>query len=160
MPLSEYAYCVAFAFQMTEGVEQWICIIFYVKLRHSSVETIQMIQKATAIGNWWQSFLAKHQISQVTQPSYSSDLVPCDFWLFPKLNHLWKGRDFRLLMRFRKLWQGSWWRLGELYEVPKCLSFEGDWGIIVLCTMFLVSSSINVSIFHSAWLDTFWTDLI
>ena len=35
--------------------------------------------------------------------------------------------------------------------------FEGDWGITVLHTMFLVSSSINVSIFHSAWLDTFWT---
>ena len=36
--------------------------------------------------------------------------------------------------------------------------FEGDRGVIVLCTMFLVSS-INMSIFHSMWLDTFWTDL-
>ena len=33
-------------------------------------------------------------------------------------------------------------------------------GVIVLYTMFLVSSSINVSIFHSTWLDTFWTDLV
>ena len=33
--------------------------------------------------------------------------------------------------------------------------FEGDWGIIVLGTMFLVSSSINFSLFHSTWLDTF-----
>ena len=38
--------------------------------------------------------------------------------------------------------------------------FEGDWGITVPCTMFLVSSSINVSLFHITWLDTFWTDLI
>ena len=37
---------------------------------------------------------------------------------------------------------------------------EAEWGIIVLWTMFLVSSSINVSSFHSAWLDTFWTDLV
>ena len=37
--------------------------------------------------------------------------------------------------------------------------FEGDWGPIVLCTMFLISPSINVSIFHITWLDTFWTDL-
>ena len=37
--------------------------------------------------------------------------------------------------------------------------FKGDWGIVVLCTMFLVSSSINVFVFHSTWLDTFWTDL-
>ena len=36
--------------------------------------------------------------------------------------------------------------------------FEGYWGIIVLWTMFLVSSSINVSVFHMTWLDTFWTD--
>ena len=37
--------------------------------------------------------------------------------------------------------------------------FEGDWGIIVLCTMFLVSPSINISIFHITRLDAFWTDL-
>ena len=38
--------------------------------------------------------------------------------------------------------------------------FKGDRGIIVLCTMFLVSSAINDSIFHITWLDTFWTDLV
>ena len=41
--------------------------------------------------------------------------------------------------------------------------FEGDWGVIVLCTMFLVyllSSSRNVFIFGSTCLDTFWTDLV
>ena len=30
----------------------------------------------------------------------------------------------------------------------------------VQCFLYLVSFSINVSIFHSTWLDTFWTDLI
>ena len=38
--------------------------------------------------------------------------------------------------------------------------FEGNWGVVVLCTMLLVSSSVNVSIFHIAWLDIFWTDHI
>ena len=38
--------------------------------------------------------------------------------------------------------------------------FEGDWGVIVLCTVFLVSSSINVSVSHIIWLNTFWTDLV
>ena len=38
--------------------------------------------------------------------------------------------------------------------------FEGEWGVIVLCTMFPISSSINASIFQIAWLDTFWTDLV
>ena len=37
--------------------------------------------------------------------------------------------------------------------------FEGDWGVIVLCTVFPVSS-MNVSIFHITWLDTFWTGLV
>ena len=52
MPLSEHVYCVVVAFKMTERVEQWICIKFCVKLEHSSVETIWMIQKVTAMGNW------------------------------------------------------------------------------------------------------------
>ena len=30
----------------------------------------------------------------------------------------------------------------------------------VQCFLYLVSSSINVSVFHITWLDTFWTDLI
>ena len=53
MPLSEHVYCVVITFKMTEQVEQRICIKFCTKLEHySSVETIQMIQKAAAMGNW------------------------------------------------------------------------------------------------------------
>ena len=38
---------------------------------------------------------------------------------------------------------------------------EGDQGVIVLCTVFLVSCiSIHVSMFLATWLDTFWTDRI
>ena len=51
MLLSEHVYCVAVIFKMTERVEQQICIKFCIKLEHSSVETIQMIQKAAAMGN-------------------------------------------------------------------------------------------------------------
>ena len=50
MPLS--VYCVAVTFKMTEQVEQLICIIFCIKLEHSSVETFGMIQKDVAMGNW------------------------------------------------------------------------------------------------------------
>ena len=52
MLLSKQVYCVANTFRMNERVEQQICIKFCVKLEYSSVETIQMIQKATAMGNW------------------------------------------------------------------------------------------------------------
>ena len=52
MPLSEHVYCVAVTFEMTEQVEQQICIQFCVKLEHSYMETIWVIQKAAAVGNW------------------------------------------------------------------------------------------------------------
>ena len=50
--MSEHVYCVAVTLKMAEQVEQQICIKFGIKLEHSSVETIQMIQKAAAMGNW------------------------------------------------------------------------------------------------------------
>ena len=52
MSLSEHVYCVVFTFKMTERVEQRICVKFCVILERSSTETIWMIQKAVAIGNW------------------------------------------------------------------------------------------------------------
>ena len=51
--VSERVYCVAVAFKMTERVEQWICVKFWVKLEHSSMEIIWMIWKAVAMDNWW-----------------------------------------------------------------------------------------------------------
>ena len=63
-------------------------------------------------------------------PGDSTPLQPRfdTLWLlaFPKTKITFeKGRDFRPLMRFRKLRQGSWWQLGELYEVPRCLLWRG-----------------------------------
>ena len=49
---NEHVYCMAVPFKMTERVEQQICIKFCVKLEHSSTETVHMIQKAAAMGNW------------------------------------------------------------------------------------------------------------
>ena len=79
MPFSEHMYFVVIAFKMTEQVPQQICIKFCIKLEHSSVETIQMIQKGKlwATSYWqlhhdktlthtsrlMQSFLVKHQIT-------------------------------------------------------------------------------------------------
>ena len=52
MVLSERVYYVALTFKMTEQVKQQICIRFCIKLECSSMETIWMIQKAEAMGNW------------------------------------------------------------------------------------------------------------
>ena len=125
-PLSEHVYGAAGTFKMTEQVEQWICIKFCVKLEHSSMDTIQMIQKAAAVGPGdsphdnvpthasciVQSFFAKHQSTQVTQPSYNPDLVPCDFWLFQKLTSPLKGKRFQTI--------------DEIQECTTCLLYTSD----------------------------------
>ena len=122
-----------------------------------------------ATGNWqlhhdnaptcvsWlmQTLSVKHHITQVThRPPYSPDLAPWDFWLFPKLwvksplrgkisDYRWdsgisdKTADGDSNKGFCRVFWTVEETLGELCEVPRC------WGIIVLCTMFLVSSSIT-----------------
>ena len=115
---------------------------------HMSVHTSHLMQ----------SILVKHQLSQVTQPPYRPDLASCDFWLFPKLKSPLKGKKFQTVNKIQENTMGSWWWLGELCEVTRCVLWRGL-RFPYLCTLFLVSSSINVSIFHITWLDTFWTDL-
>jgi hypothetical protein len=41
----------------------------------------------------FREFLAKKSITKMDHPSYSSDLDPCDFWLFPKLKNALKRTD-------------------------------------------------------------------
>ena len=63
--MNECVYCVANTFEMTEPVEQQICIKFYVRLEHSSSKTVQMTQKATAMGNWSLATSSQHTHSCV-----------------------------------------------------------------------------------------------
>ena len=44
-----------------------------------------------------QSFLVRLPITQVTLPHYSPDLVPCDFWLSPKVKLPSKGKRFQTI---------------------------------------------------------------
>ena len=132
-----------------------LCIKFCFKLEHSSAETIWMIQKAAAMGNWWLAASSQqHTCSCITSrpeifwqniksprwlnPATAQIWCPVTSGLSPNQNRLWKGRDFR-----------CWWDLEKYNRVAdskweNCVRsqgayFEGDWGIIVLCTMFLVS---------------------
>ena len=100
---------------------------------------------------WWQIKLLRWL--RPLQPRFGA------LWLlaFPKtkitfeweeiLDHQWDSGQYD------EATDGDW----ENCVRSQLAYFEGDWGVIVLCTMFLVSSSRNVSIFHSTWLDTFWT---
>ena len=40
----------------------------------------------------------------MTQPPYSQDLVPCDFWLFPKLKSPLKGKRFQTINEIHQIW--------------------------------------------------------
>ena len=141
---------------MTKWVEQQICIKFFIKLECSSVETIWMIQKSAAMGNLWlaasssqcaahassliHSFLAKHQITQVTQhcplqPRFGA----LRFLAFPKTEITFEREEIT----------DHWWDSGKYDgtaggDWENCVRsqsayVEGDWGIIVLRTIFPVS---------------------
>ena len=170
MPLSEHVYRVAIVFKMTEWVEQRICIKFCVKFEHSSAEIIWMTPKATAMGNWW--------LAASSQQHAHACITSCAEFSGGTSNH--PGDSATLQPRFGTLWLLAFlktkitlereeisdhrWDSGkydgeadgywENYVKSQGAYFKGDWGIIVLCTMFLVSSSVNVSIFHITWLGT------
>ena len=102
------------------------------------------------------SFFEKHQITQVTQPLYSSDLAPYDFWLFPKPKSPLKVKRFQTIVKIHKSMMGQLMATGRTVRGPKVPTLKRTDALL----SYLVSSSINVSTFHMAWLDTFWTDLV
>ena len=148
---------------------------FCVKLEHSSTETTQMIQKATAMGNWWLAALSQqHAHSSVMSfaeffsktsnhpgdsAPYSPDLVPCNFWLFPKLKLPSKGKRFQTVDEIQDNTTGQLMAIGRTVWSPKVPTLKGTEVSLsyVQCFLYLVYSSINVSVFHNTWLDTFWT---
>ena len=138
---------------MTEGVEQWICTKLCIKLDHSSREIMGMIQKAAAMGNWWLAASSQHACSCI---------ISCSEFLGETSNH--PGDSGPLQPRLRTLIllafpktkltcereeiSDSWSDSGKYDGAAdghweNCVRsqgayFKGDWGIIVLCTMFLV----------------------
>ena len=171
MPLSEHVYCVAVAFKMTKWVEQQICIKFCVKLEHSSKESNQMIQKATALGNWWlTAWSLQHTHSGIMShaevfgktsnhpgdsPPTTAHLVPWDYWFFTKLKSPLKGKRFQILGEIQENTMGQLMATGRTVWVSRCLLWRGLRHYCpmynVSCVLYLLSSSMNVSIFHIIW---------
>ena len=119
-------------------------------------------------------FLAKHQITQVTQLPTAQIWCPVTSVFFPKLKSPLKGKRFQTIDQIQENTTGQlmsiptkdfaecfeqWKRCWENWVRSQGAYFERDLGVIDLCAMFLVSCSINVSIFHSTWLNSFWTDI-
>ena len=151
---SEHVYCVAIAFKMTEQVEQQICIKFCVKLEHSSMEAIWMIQKAAAMGTWWLAASSQQHVAYVShlvqsfwQTSihpgdsgpYRPDLAPCNFCLCPKLKSPLKGKIFQMVDEIQENMMGQLMAVGPMWD-PKVPILKGTGASLsYVCTMFLVS---------------------
>ena len=141
-----------------DWVEQWICIKFCIKLEHSSTETIWKSQKATATGNWWLaassqqcacSCSTSYELFGKTSnhPGNSAPLKPTfgtlQLLAFPKTkitfereeisDHQWDSREYD------RAADDDW----ENCVRSQGAYFEGDWGVIVLCTVFPVSCIFN-----------------
>ena len=133
-----------------EWVEQGIGIRFYIKLEHSSMETIQMIQKATVIGKRWLAVSSQQcSCSRVTSrveffgetSYYPDDSAP----LQPRFGALQLLAFLRTKITFEgEEMSDNGWDSGEysgaaVGQWENCVRSqgaytEGDWGVFVLCT--------------------------
>ena len=107
------------------------------------------------------SFLAKHQ--------FKSDLDPLQprfgalrLLAFPKTKITFENKEIS-----DHLWDAEKYYGAADGDWENCVRsqgayFEGDWGVIVLGTMFLLSSIFfgKCLYFYITLLDTFWTDLV
>ena len=153
--VSENVYCVAITFKMTEWVKQQFCIKFCIKLEHSSTETIRMIQKAAAMDNWWWAASsqqcarscitchAKFFGKTSNHPGKSAPLQPrlgtLQFFALPKTEITFGREEISDHQgdsgKYDEVADGDW----ENYVRSQGVYFKGDWGIMVVCTIFLVS---------------------
>ena len=93
-------------------------------------------------------------------PSYSLDFAPCNFGLFPKLKSPVKGKRYQTIGAIQENMTGQLMVIGRTVWGPKVRTLKGTEVLLfyVQCFLYPVSSSINFSIFHSTWLDTFCID--
>ena len=170
--------------KMTEWVEQWICIKFCIKVEHSSVETIQMIQKAfrddamsavqiTVCRKWFKDgweFVESDPYSRrpamsrtpenvghvgcnqkrlLTLPrikiTFEGEEISDHWWDSGKCN---RAADKDINKGFSECFE-QWKRCWENCVRSQGAYIEGDWGIIVLCTMFLISCIFNKYFYFS-----------
>ena len=147
MPLSEHVCCVAVIFKMTEQVPANLHQILrwaWTFLCSNYSDDLE----AAAMGNWWlaasshlvQNFFVKHKITQVTQSPYSPYLVlPCKFWLFPKLNLPLKGTRFQTVDEIQENTMGQLMGVGRTVWGPKVPTLKGTEVLLsyVQCFMYL-----------------------
>jgi len=89
------------------------------------------VHQAVAI----QEFLAQKQVCVLHHPPYSSDLSPCDYFLFPKLKLPLKGHLFEDVQDIKAAVTSSLWAIPQedvqrslqslLDRATRCINAEG-----------------------------------
>ena len=151
---------------------------FCIKLEHSSAEIIWMTQKALAMGNWWLaassqqcacSCITSHAECFGKTSNHTGDWAPLQprfgtlqLLDFPKLKSSLKGKRFQTIDEIQENTKGQLMAIRRTMWGPKVPTWKGTKVSLsyIQGLLYLVSSSTNASIFHSTWLDIFWTDLI
>ena len=154
--LSERVYCVTIAFKMTEWVGQWICIRFWIKLgtflhrNYSDDDSEGRSYGQLVIGSFiktTRSFM-HYVLGRVFWQNIKSPR-----WLSPRRDQIWHSETSGLSQNYNTFegeeisdhqWDSEKYNRAADGNWENCLRsqgvyFEGDWGVIVLCTMFLVS---------------------
>ena len=147
---------------MTELIEQWVYIRFCIKLEHSSMETIWIIQKAAAMGNWWLAassqqcthscftFHAEFFGETSNHTGNSAHLQPRfgTLWLlaFPQNNITYGREKFQTTDEIEENTTGQLMETGKTVWDPKVPSLK-ETGVslsYVQYFLYFVSPSINV----------------
>ena len=107
-----------------------------------------------------QRFLAKHPVTQMTQLPCNPDLVPCDFWLFPKLKSPLKGKRFQDLNESQENTMGQLMATARTGWGPEVPTLKG---IVMSLShvqyfLYLVSSSININVYFSYGMAEYFLD--
>ena len=81
---------------------------------------------------------------------------------FPKLKSPLKGKRFQTINEIQENTTGQLMAIERTVGGPKVATLKGTETSFsyVQCFLYLVSSSINVSIFYIMGMDTFWTDVV
>ena len=87
----------------SEGLELWATGDWQIHHNKASAHASRLMQ----------SFFEKHQITQVIQPSYSPDLAPRNFWLFPKLKSTMKEKKFQTISEIQENMSGQLMVIGR-----------------------------------------------
>ena len=108
-----------------------------------------------------QSFLEKHQITQVTWPPPAAYIGALQLLAFPKTKTTFEKEEISDCQWDSGKYNGAADVVWKCYVRSQGELFEGDWGVIVLCIVFLVSCIFfNKCLYFPYYMaGYFWTDL-